>query len=84
MALIARKVATSWKSSSKVYSVPPSASTPSITRCELPLPPMRAPMRDRNMQNSCTCGSQAALTSVERPLAVTAQSTTFSVVVTDA
>ena len=38
----------------------------------------------RKAQNSCTCGSQAALTSRERPRASAAHSTKFSVVVTDA
>jgi hypothetical protein len=35
-------------------------------------------------QNSCTCGSDAALVSVDAPGAATAQSTKFSVVVTEA
>jgi hypothetical protein len=35
-------------------------------------------------QNSCTCGSQAAFVNVDVPLASAAQSTKFSVVVTDA
>ncbi len=41
-------------------------------------------MPARNSQNSWTCGSQAALVSLDVPLAVAAQSTKFSVVVTEA
>ena len=39
---------------------------------------------DMNAQNSCTCGSEAALVSVDVPRASAAHSTKFSVVVTDA
>ena len=84
MAPMARKVATSWKSSSKVKLVEPRRSTPSIVRVEAPTPSIFAPISTRKRQNSCTCGSQAALTSCERPLAVAAQMAKFSVVVTEA
>ncbi len=48
------------------------------------MPSMRAPIIAMKRQNSCTCGSDAALVSVEVPPAAAAHSTKFSVVVTDA
>ena len=48
------------------------------------MPSMRAPIMAMKRQNSCTCGSEAALVRVEVPSAPTAHSTKFSVVVTEA
>ncbi len=84
MAPSARKVTTSWKSSTKVKSTPCSSSTPSTVKRDVPTPEIRAPMRCMNAQNSCTCGSDAALVSSDSPSASAAHSTKFSVVVTDA
>ncbi|MNQ22259.1 hypothetical protein D3C85_353970 [compost metagenome] len=80
----ARKVVISWKSSSKRNSPPPSAPPPCTVSREVPMPSMRTPIMAMKRQNSCTCGSEAALVSVEVPPAAAAHSTKFSVVVTEA
>ena len=88
----ARKVVISWKSSSNVNSpplsgrrAPPAARAPPRTASrEVPMPSMSAPIIAMKRQNSCTCGSDAALVSVDSPCAAAAHSTKFSVVVTEA
>ncbi|MNT30989.1 hypothetical protein D3C72_1668090 [compost metagenome] len=80
----ARKVVISWKSSSKVNSPPLSRPPPRTVSREVPMPSMSAPIICMKRQNSCTCGSDAALVSVDSPSAAAAHSTKFSVVVTEA
>ncbi|MDT4871713.1 hypothetical protein FQZ97_1068560 [compost metagenome] len=80
----ARKVVISWKSSSKVNSPPRRRAPPRTVRREVPMPSMSAPIIAMKRQNSCTCGSEAALVRVDSPCAAAAHSTKFSVVVTEA
>ena len=80
----ARKVVISWKSSLKRNSPPPRLRPPTTLNRDVPMPSIGTPSMAMNRQNSWTCGSEAALTRVDVPSAPAAQSTKFSVVVTEA
>ena len=78
------KLATSMCSGAIRCTPPERRSTPVIANTFEPMPEISAPMRTRNRQRSCTCGSQAAFMIFVVPGVSEAAMTAFSVAITDA